>query len=122
MTTPKYIGDGCAADAYCGGTNAPLVAGDGAGIVDSNNSYANNVLYGGLGVQLFDADVNYFSCSNNKCDTNPLFVSVSAGTNTAPWIPGDDNFALQASSPCACHWLCARGVVCARFSVHLGRL
>jgi parallel beta-helix repeat protein len=73
---------------YCGGRNAPFVAGDAAGIIDLNNTYTDNVTYGGDGVQLFNNDVNYFSCSNNGCNVNPLFISV-----TSP------NFALQPSSP-----------------------
>ncbi|HVJ50812.1 MAG TPA: hypothetical protein VM689_00005, partial [Aliidongia sp.] len=74
--------------AFCGGANAPLVAGNGDTFVDTNNTYANNVTYGGLGVQLFDNDVNYFSCASNKCDTNPMLVS-----------PAGSNFAVQANSP-----------------------
>jgi hypothetical protein len=73
---------------YCGGRNAPFVAGDAAGIIDLNNTYTDNVTYGGDGVQLFNNDVNYFSCSNNGCNVNPLFINV-----TSP------NFALQPSSP-----------------------
>jgi serralysin len=74
--------------AYCGGRNAPLVAGDAAGIADENNTYVDNITYGGQGVQLFNNDVNYFTCSDNKCNTEPMFVST-----TAP------NFALQTISP-----------------------
>jgi hypothetical protein len=72
----------------CGGRNAPLVAGNGAGIIDSNNSYQHNVLYGGNGVQLFDNDVSTFSCSNNKCSTNPMLAS-----------PATNNYAIQSTSP-----------------------
>ncbi len=73
---------------YCGSRNAPLIAGDSAGIVDSNNIYLHNVLYGGAGAQLFNADVDSFSCSNNKCATDPMLVS-----------PASDNFAIQPASP-----------------------
>ncbi|HVJ54435.1 MAG TPA: IPT/TIG domain-containing protein, partial [Aliidongia sp.] len=74
--------------AFCGGANAPLVAGNGDTFVDTNNTYANNVTYGGLGVQLFDNDTKYFSCASNKCDTNPMLVN-----------PAASNFAVQANSP-----------------------
>jgi parallel beta-helix repeat protein len=74
--------------AFCGNRNTPLVAGDGAGIVDNDNTYADNVTYGGYGVQLFNADTSYFSCSYNKCNTNPMLVS-----------PSTANFALQSVSP-----------------------
>jgi parallel beta-helix repeat protein len=73
---------------YCGGRNSPLVAGDGAGVTSSNNTYSHNVLFGGLGVQLFDADVNYFSCSSNKCATDPQLIN-----------PTKTNFAIQLTSP-----------------------
>jgi hypothetical protein len=67
----------------------PLVAGAVGGFsADSNNSYSNNVLYGGRGVQLFSNDVSYFSCTNNKCNTNPQLVS-----------PLVANVALLSTSP-----------------------
>jgi parallel beta-helix repeat protein len=71
----------------CGGRNAPLVAGNGRGVVDANNVYSNNVLYGGAGPRTFDADVGYFSAVNNRI-TDPLLVSPATG-----------NFALQSTSP-----------------------
>jgi parallel beta-helix repeat protein len=74
--------------AYCGGRNVPLVAGDAAGITDENNTYTDNITYGGNNVQLFNNDVNYFSCSSNQCGTLPDFTSTS--------VP---NFALEPSSP-----------------------
>jgi hypothetical protein len=73
---------------FCGARNAPLVAGDGDGVTDVNNTYTDNVTFGGLGVLLFNNDTTYFSCSNNKCNTNPLLVS-----------PTTANFALQPNSP-----------------------
>ena len=73
---------------YCGNRNAPLVAGNGAGVVDQNNTYADNVTYGGNGVQLFDNDASYFSCSSNKCDTNSMMIA-----------PSNGNFSLQSQSP-----------------------
>jgi parallel beta-helix repeat protein len=99
VLTPQYSGTGCGAGTYCGAQNSPLVAGDGAGFVDTNNTYTGNVLFGGLGVQLFNADVGYCSCSNNHCNVDPAFVAVAPGTNSAPWVPGTDNLALQAASP-----------------------
>jgi hypothetical protein len=77
---------------FCGARNAPLVAGNGDGVTDVNNTYSDNVTFGGLGVMLFDNDTTYFSCSNNQCNTNPLFVS-----------PSTDNFALQSKSPAIGH-------------------
>lgn len=73
--------------ATCGARNAPLVAGNGRGVVDANNTYFNNILYGGVGQKIFDTDVQYFSIANNKV-ASPLLVSPSAG-----------NFALQPMSP-----------------------
>ena len=73
---------------YCGDRNTPLVAGNGAGIVDGNNTFADNVTFGGYGVQLFNEDVLYFSCLNNKCGTDPMLIN-----------PTDDDFALQSTSP-----------------------
>jgi hypothetical protein len=73
---------------YCGNRNVPFVAGNGAGIVDQNNTYADNVTFGGYGVQLFDNDASYFSCASNKCGTNPLMTA-----------PSNGNFAIQAPSP-----------------------
>jgi parallel beta-helix repeat protein len=72
---------------YCGERNAPFVAGNGAGIVDTSNIYSHNVTYGGLGVQLFDQDVGYFSCTNNRCNADPLLAK-----------PGAANFALRSGS------------------------
>jgi parallel beta-helix repeat protein len=76
-----------ACGSYCGGRNAPLLAGNGRGVVSANNVYSNNLLYGGRGPKTFDADVDYFSSANNKI-TDPLFISPSTG-----------NFALQSTSP-----------------------
>jgi parallel beta-helix repeat protein len=60
---------------FCGNRNAPLVAGDGAGVVDNNNTYSNNLTFAGDGVQLFNNDTGYFSCRNNKCNAEPMFKS-----------------------------------------------
>jgi parallel beta-helix repeat protein len=89
VLTAQYTGSaGCSmsGNEYCGARNAPLVAGDAAGITDSNNTYINNTTAGGQGVQLFNNDVNYFSCSNNHCSTNPLFESATAGALTSPVV------------------------------------
>jgi hypothetical protein len=43
---------------------------------------------GTTGVSLFNNDSTYFSCSDNKCNANPLLVS-----------PTTENFALQSGSP-----------------------
>jgi parallel beta-helix repeat protein len=75
---------------YCGHRNAPIVAGDAAGIIDKNITWSNNITFGGIGVMLFDGDATapYFSCNDNRCKTDPLLVNPAAG-----------NFALQPSSP-----------------------
>jgi parallel beta-helix repeat protein len=73
---------------YCGGRNAPLVAGNADNIVDLNNTYTDNVTYAGNGIRLFNNDVDYFSCSRNQCNTDPLFVSLAK-----------PNLALKADSP-----------------------
>jgi parallel beta-helix repeat protein len=77
----------CGPGSFCGGRNAPLVAGSGGFSADTNNSYLHNMFYSGRGVQMFDNDMIYFSCKNNKCNTNSRLVS--------PFI----NFALQSTSP-----------------------
>jgi serralysin len=73
---------------FCGSRNAPLVGGKDGFSADSNNTYSKNVLYGGRGVQMFDNDAGSFSCTGNKCNTNPRLVSPLSG-----------NFALQSTSP-----------------------
>jgi len=101
LSAPNVVGNGCA-----------LVAGDGRGIVDVNNTYMYNVLSSaeptrGKPPCIFNKDSIYFSCSNNKCGTNPLFVNATAGvaaeSNSRPtggkWIPGNSNFAINSSSP-----------------------
>jgi parallel beta-helix repeat protein len=94
------------------GNNCALLAGNGDVITDVNNTFASNVLStaesstGNLPC-LFDNDVSYFSCSSNKCSTDPLFVNatagVAAGSNNQPtggtWTPGNSNFAIATSSP-----------------------
>ncbi len=73
---------------YCGGRNAPLVAGNSGFNADSNNSFLHNVLYGGHGVQMFDTDALLFSCLANKCNKSPALASPDSG-----------NFALLRTSP-----------------------
>jgi serralysin len=75
---------------YCGNRNAPILAGNAGDVIDKNITWSNNVTYGGIGVSLFDNDarVPYFSCNNNRCNTNPLLVNLASG-----------NFALQSGSP-----------------------
>lgn len=76
---------------FCGGQNVPLAAGDGRGVVDVNNSYQHNTLFGGLTngqPALFGNDINYFSCLSNQCATDPVFVNGPS-----------NNFALQSGSP-----------------------
>jgi hypothetical protein len=58
-----------------------------AEVLYANNTYSNNILYGGVGPRLYDADIRYFSAANNRI-TNPLLMSPATG-----------NFALQPMSP-----------------------
>lgn len=76
---------------FCGARNAPLVAGDGRGVVDVNNSYASNIINGGAlagQAALFSNDVGYWNCAVNLCATDPAFVN-----------PTSNNFALLTGSP-----------------------
>jgi parallel beta-helix repeat protein len=78
--------------------NAGLLGGNGAGVVDANNQWANNVSFGGTklniwnvdpaltGNYMFDADT--LSCTANKCNANPLLANPAGG-----------NFALTTGSP-----------------------
>ena len=88
------------------------MAGNGRGIVDLNNTYMSNVLStaeptGGHPPCIFENDKIYFSCSSNRCGTNPAlvnaFAGVAAGRNNQPlggrWIPGNSNFAITSNSP-----------------------
>ncbi len=86
----------------CGANNVPLIAGDSAGVTDNNNTFVNNITYGGIGagplttkdtgVGLYRKDADYFSCDKNKCNTDPMFAG-----------PANNNFALQAGSPAIGH-------------------
>ena len=75
---------------YCGDRNSPLVAGNGGGVTDTDIVWANNITDGGLGVQVFDNDLNvpYFSCTDNLCTTDPLMKN-----------PAAHKFTLQPNSP-----------------------
>lgn len=103
LSVPNFVGNTCA-----------LMAGNGRGIVDINNTYISNVLStvepkdkAGHVPCIFDNDKIYFSCSSNHCGTNPAFVNASAGVaagrNNQPlggrWIPGNSNFAITSNSP-----------------------
>lgn len=69
-----------------GGLNTSLVAGNGRGVVDANNTYSNNVLFGGVAPMIFDADIGYYKAANQRL-LDPKFASAPA------------NFALQSVSP-----------------------
>jgi hypothetical protein len=86
------------------------------GAGDTNKVYNNNIFSTGesgspvapvIHACLGDNDVNYLSCSNNKCLTDPGYVDATAGTvgdvNGNPvggtWIPGHANLALRSNSP-----------------------
>ncbi len=72
---------------FCGGRQAPLIAGNGRGITDANNFYKYNVLSGGNGVQLFDNDIGTFPAAVNYT-ADPLLNSPAAG-----------DYSLQLGSP-----------------------
>jgi parallel beta-helix repeat protein len=72
---------------YCGGSNAPLATGNVGSVVDLNNTYSHNILYGGIGVQLYDNDVTYFSNTPEQVGVDPHLVN-----------PAGSNFALQPNS------------------------
>jgi parallel beta-helix repeat protein len=93
-----------------------LLAGNGGGVIDTNDTYYNNVLgtpesTGSVAPLvhscIYNNDAAYFSCSNNKCNTDPGWVSATAGVASnssgspigGTWIPGTVNFALQSTSP-----------------------
>jgi parallel beta-helix repeat protein len=85
-----------------------MTAGNGRGVTDMNNSYYKQVINGVNGSPcIFDNDRTYFSCSNNKCNTDPGYVNATAGVagvaGGAPaggtWIPGNANFAITTTSP-----------------------
>jgi parallel beta-helix repeat protein len=75
---------------YCGGRNAPVVAGDVSGSLDATAIWSNNVTYGGIGVTMISngAPAPHFSCTSNSCNVDPLLVNPASG-----------NFALQPRSP-----------------------
>jgi phosphoheptose isomerase len=93
--------------------NCALIAGNGGGITDVNNTYTSNVLSRMEAAIpripcIFDNDRSHFSCSSNKCNTDPLFVNATvgaaAGSNNQPvggnWTPGNSNFAIMTSRAC----------------------
>ena len=78
--------------------NAGFLGGNGAGVVDANNTWTNNISFGGTKLNLWGMDPNLtgnymfnadtMNCTANKCSTNPSLVNVSA-----------DNFSLNSGSP-----------------------
>jgi parallel beta-helix repeat protein len=92
---------------YCGGQNMPLLAGDARGITDTNNTYDHNVLQGGIGVNLWNNDVGYFSTTKNIAaavyNSYPYqATAVFTGTDQANSIfkdPANGVFTLAANSP-----------------------
>jgi parallel beta-helix repeat protein len=86
------------------------------GAGDVNKVYTNNIFSTGesgspvapeIHACLGDNDVNYVSCTNNLCGTDPGFVNATPGTvgdvNGNPvggtWIPGNHNLAITGASP-----------------------
>jgi parallel beta-helix repeat protein len=82
-----------------------LVAGDGGGVNDMNNTFVSNLLSDNGCV--YQNDASSFSCANNKCRAEPGFTSATpgaaGGTKNQPtggaWIPGKNNLAITTSSP-----------------------
>jgi parallel beta-helix repeat protein len=82
--------------------NVALFGADEAGITDIGNSWSNNITEGGAppwgwgpdGNVMLGNDAAAFTCTENLCETDPLFASVQYGV-------GDfhENFALQPASP-----------------------
>ena len=80
--------------------NVGFLGGNGAGVSNVNNTWSNNISFGGAQINLwnsdpqltgnawFDADVGKFTCTANQCRTNPQMIS-----------PASENFGLQSSSP-----------------------
>jgi hypothetical protein len=101
------------ADPRCEGTNpctvfnvVAIVAGNGGGGTDVNNSFSNNVTFtpgssNGSENAFFDTDAanNTYTCTANKCSANPLFVAPSSTTTATASKNDPGNFALQAASP-----------------------
>jgi parallel beta-helix repeat protein len=91
----------------CGGQNMPLVAGDGRGITDLDNTYSHNVLYGGIGVNLWNNDVGYFGTTDDKAsavyngypyDSQAVFKATDLGSSVFT-APAAGNFTLPSGSP-----------------------
>jgi parallel beta-helix repeat protein len=80
--------------------NVGFVGGDAAGVSDANNTWANNISFGGAQINLrnsdpgrtgnawFDDDVGKFTCTTNQCKTDPRMIAPARG-----------NFGLQSNSP-----------------------
>ncbi|HVY15139.1 MAG TPA: DUF1565 domain-containing protein [Rhodopila sp.] len=78
--------------------NVAFLGGDSPKVKDSDNSWSNNIAFGGttaniwgsdpfkVGVAFFNADV--FSCRTNKCNVDPKFTAPASG-----------DFALSPDSP-----------------------
>src|SRR5262249_45099623 len=96
--------------------NCSLTAGNGAQIADTNNAYNNNVLSPPQSTRavppllhpcIYNNDVIYFSCQNNKCNTDPGYMNATAGvaaqSNGQPsgetWIPVNPHFPTTTTSP-----------------------
>jgi parallel beta-helix repeat protein len=95
-----YSGETSFDAVYNGGTSCGLAIGGVTECGGHNIDYLNG--YSGMPggeVPVYNANPDW-SCTGNKCMTNPLWVDVgssSVGTMTAP--PAGTNFALQSTSP-----------------------
>src|SRR5262249_54760055 len=83
--------------AFLGGNGGP-------GGTDSNNVWQNNVSFapgsaGGNENAWFNDDIGRYTCSANKCSTDPMFVAPSDVSAPAYTVYSSGNFALQAGSP-----------------------
>ena len=78
--------------------NVAFLAGNAGGVVNANNTFANNIFWNGskldiggsdpkrIGVATFDADA--YSCASNKCNVDPRLAD-----------PSGHNFGLSGDSP-----------------------
>jgi len=71
---------------------------------DNNNVWQNNVSFipgssNGSENDMLDSDAGEYTCTENECSTDPLFVAPSSVTTLASSINDLGNFALQDGSP-----------------------
>src|SRR5262249_10146340 len=80
-----------------------FLGGNGGGGTDNNNVWLNNLSFvpgssNGNENAWFNSDIGKYSCTVNKCSTDPLFVALSDVSAPAYTVYSSGNFALQAGS------------------------